>query len=249
MCSYRPPPEGARKGGSHAASYGESLGLKTKAQRVWGVIFAVAMGISILVFSIREAVLQEAGKFMAPQTAWTDGTADVVILEGTEFISRTTVSKGANLLSSGKARRMIVVLHRIAKHHRPFGLNEDYPSLVRKQLQDLGLKDSVFTIIVTPINNPVTLTSAKGVIAVLFREGVRSAILVSPGFHMRRSYLVYQYLSAPFNIKIYPIAAIGEYELSSWWNRDSGARDFFSELQKLVFYLARGYIPLKFSYN
>jgi uncharacterized SAM-binding protein YcdF (DUF218 family) len=202
----------------------------------------------ILIFSFRSAILSEAGRFMAPGTDQTLEAADVVILEGTTFISRGVVSKGIELLSSDKAKRMIVVLHRIAPHHMPFAFNEDYPSSVRRELQNLGLKDSTFKIIVTHIHEPITLVSAQSAMDVLSKEGIKSAILVSQGFHMRRSFLIYQHLSSPSNIKIYPVACLESYDLDAWWKQDNGPRDFLSELQKLMFYMARGYIPLKFSY-
>lgn len=199
-------------------------------------------------FLLRNAILFKAGSFMAPETDRIEGVADVIILEGTEFISRSAISMGLKLLSSGKARRMVIVLHAIAPNHRPFAFNEDYPSSVRNELKNLGVKDSTFTIIVTHINNPVTLVSAKSVLEALSKEGIKTAILVSPGFHMRRSFLVYQYLSIPLKIKIYPIACLEAYQLNNWWNQDQGPRDFLSEFQKLVYYIIEGYIPLKFSY-
>jgi len=222
--------------------------MKNKSKWIWGVIcVSVIVAVTFIVL-FRKAILLEAGRFMAPEVSQTEGTADVVILEGTEFIRRGVVSKGIQLLSSGKARRMVIVLHRISPNHRPFAFNEDYVSSVRTELQNLGLKDSAFAIIVTHIHDPVTLVSAKGALGVLSKDGIKSAILVSPGFHMRRSFLVYQYLSAPLNIKIYPVACFDAYELNDWWNQDNGPRDFLSEFQKLVFYIFKGYIPLKFSY-
>ena len=203
----------------------------------------------ILVFSLRETILVEAGKFMAPEASQIEEIADVVILEGTEFIGKSMVSKGLEVLSSGKARRMVIVLHRISPNHRPFAMQKDYPSSVRMELKKVGLKDSDFTVMVTPLRDPVTLTSARVVLEALARDGVKKAILVSPGFHMRRSYLVYQHLSVPLNIKIYPIACFyKKYQHNNWWNEGHGTRDFVSELQKLMYYMAMGYIPLKFSF-
>ncbi len=222
--------------------------MKGKSKSIWGVICISVIVAVILVFSYREAILLEAGRFMAPEVSQIEDVVDIAILEGTEFIGRGVVSTGMQLLSSGKARHMVIILHRISPNHRPFAVNEDYPSSVRMELQNLGLKDSAFTIIVTPIRNPVTLTSAKGALQILSRDGVKSAILVSPGFHMRRSFLVYQHLSIPLNIKIYPVACFDRYQVSNWWNEDNGVREFFEEVQKLAFYMVRGYIPLKFSY-
>ncbi len=185
---------------------------------------------------------------MAPEANHLEGAADVVIMEGAEFVTRGMVSKGLELLSSGKARRMVIVLHRLAPNHQPFAFDEDYSSFVRRKLQSLGLKDSAFTVIAVSIRDQVTMSAARGALEVLSRDGVKSALLVSPNFHMRRSLLVYQHLSVPSNIKIYPITYFDGYQLNNWWNDDNGVRDFVSELSKLVLYMAKGYIPLKFSY-
>lgn len=223
--------------------------MKRKTKWIWGAIGLSAIVVMILVFSFRETILVEAGKFMAPEASQIEEIADVVILEGTEFIGISMVSKGLEMLSSGRARRMVIVLHRISPKHRPFAMQEDYPSSVKTELQNLGLKDSAFNVMVTPLRDPITLTSARTVLETLARDGVKKAILVSPGFHMRRSYLIYQHLSVPLNIKIYPIVCFyKKYQHNNWWNEGHGTRDFVSELQKLMYYMAMGYIPLKFSY-
>jgi len=187
----------------------------------------------------------QAGQFMAPQGNY---IADVAILEGTEFIDRDIVMSGMNLLSSGKVKRIIVVLHRIAPYDRPFAFNEDYPNLVKKEMKDLGLKERDFRIIITRIHHPITLTAARGALETISKEDVKSAILLSPGFHARRSYLVYQYVCNPFQIKIFPSACFNSYQLDHWWSQELGLRDFTGELLKLAYYLAGGYIPFKLSY-
>jgi len=212
-----------------------------------GIGLSLILGM-VLVFSFREKILIAAGNFMAPETNSLEGPADVVILEGTEFIGITKVSKGLEILSSGRARRMVLVLHRIHQTYRPFAITENYPSSVHKELQRLGLNDSDFTVIVSPLRDPITLTTAQFVIDRLSREGVKKAILVSSGFHTRRSYLVYQHLASPLNITIYPLACFDAYPLKNWWNEGHGARHFFGELQKLVAYLVMGYIPPRLSY-
>lgn len=213
-----------------------------------GIGFSVII-VMILVFSFREKILIEAGNFMAPEDNSIDGTADVVILEGTETIGKGLVSKGLELLSSGKVKRMVIVLHKISSKYRPFAVYEDYPSSVRSELQKLGLKDSDFTVMLTPLRDPITLTTARFVVEKLARDGVKQAILISSSFHMRRSYLVYQHLAKPMNIKIYPIANFGkQYQRNDWWYEGHGTRDFVLQLQSLVFYMAMGYIPPRLSY-
>ncbi|HUJ88647.1 MAG TPA: hypothetical protein VLX12_00515 [Syntrophorhabdales bacterium] len=219
--------------------------MRRKTKWISGAICIVAITAVILSFSFRRTILLEAGTFMAPTANHVEGVADVVILEGAEFVSRGMVSEGVELLSSDKAKRLVIVLHRVAQNHSPFPFNEDYSSSVRTGLQSLGLKPSSFTVIATPIREPITLTSARGALQVLSRDGVKSAILVSSGFHMRRSFLVYQHLSAPLAIKIFPLACFDQYRLDNWWNEDIGVRDFVEEASKLVLYVVASYIPLK----
>ena len=88
--------------------------MKRKTKWIWGTICISAIVAVIFVISFRETILVEAGKFMAPEATQIEGVADVVILEGTGTIGKTLVSKGVELLSSGKARRMVIVLHNIA---------------------------------------------------------------------------------------------------------------------------------------
>ena len=69
-----------------------------------------------------------------------DYKADVAILEGAEFIRTGVVASGMDLLSSGKVKRIVIVLQNIAPAHRPYGINENYPDIVKQKLKNLGLK-------------------------------------------------------------------------------------------------------------
>ncbi len=219
--------------------------MKNRVKWIWGGICLSLFLMSIIIFSFRVTILMRAGRFMAPEGNY---SADVAILEGTEFINRGIVMSGMNLLSSGKVKRIIVVLHRIAPSDRPFAFNVDYPHLVKKEMEALGLKERDFRIIVTHIHDPITLTAARGALEAISKEDVKSAILLSPGFHTRRSYLRYQHLCIPFQIKIFPYACFNSYQLDHWWSQEAGLRDFGQQLGQLAYYLARGYIPFKLSY-
>lgn len=219
--------------------------MKNRVKWIWAGICLSLFLIIILVFSFRMTILMRAGQFMAPEGNY---TADVAILEGAEFIDKGVVKNGMNMLSSGKVKRLIVVLHRIAPLHRPFALNEDYPNLVKKEIEALGLKERDFRIIVARIHHPITLAAARGVMETISKENVKSAVLLSPGFHTRRSYLIYQHAGNPFQIKIFPSACFNSYQLDHWWSQEGGLRDFTMEVLKLTYYLAGGYIPFKLSY-
>jgi hypothetical protein len=219
--------------------------MKHSAKRIWGGIALFLLLIMIVIYSFRVTLLMQAGRFMAPGG---DYVADVAIMEGDEFIDRGVVKSGMKLLASGKVKRIVAVLHRIAPSHRPFALNEDYPDLVRKELEAVGMKGKDFKVIVTHIHHPVTLTAATGALAALAKEDVKSAILLSKGFHTRRSFLIYQHLGARYQIKIHPSACFNAYQPDRWWSQEHGVRDFAAEVLKLAYYIAGGYIPLKLSY-
>jgi uncharacterized SAM-binding protein YcdF (DUF218 family) len=219
--------------------------MKNKSKWIWGGICLSLLLIIIMIFLFRVTILMQAGKFMAPVG---DYKADVAILEGAEFIRTGAIASGMDLLSSGKVKRIIVVLQNIAPAHRPFGIDGNYPDMVKQKLKDLGLKETQFQIVVTPIRYPITLREAEVALETMAKENIKSAILLSQGFHTRRSFLAYQYIGIPLQIKIFPSACFTEYQLNNWWVQEPGVRDFAAELLKLCYYLAGGYIPLKFSY-
>jgi hypothetical protein len=216
-----------------------------KLKWIWGSICLFVFITTFFVFIFRETILLKAGKFMASVG---DYKADVAILEGAEFISTGAITSGMDLLSSGKVKRIVIVLQNIAPADRPYGINGNYPDIVQQKLKTIDLKETEFKIIVVPIRHPVTLKEAEAVLKVLSRENIKSAILLSPGFHTRRSYLTYQYVGIPLKIKIFPSAFFTNYQLNNWWSQEPGVRDFTAELLKLGYYLAGGYIPFKFSY-
>lgn len=219
--------------------------MKKKTKIIWGVIF-IGLILSVLVtYSQREAIFIKAGHFMAPTG---DYTADVAILEGADYIDTGLIQAGLDLLSAGKVKKVIIVIHRIAPAHRPFGINGDYPDAVRQKLKEAGLKEHQFKVIVSPIRNPVTLKEAQFVLKDLAGEPIKDAILIAPSFHTRRSYLCYAYIGEPRQMKIYPLAAFTDHRQVEWWKDERGWRTFGAESLKLLYYLAAGHIPLKFSY-
>lgn len=209
-----------------------------------GIVVSIVL-LAVVAYACRDPLLTGAGHFMAPTG---DYAADVVILEGADYIRTGFIQTGMDLLKSGKVKKIIVVIHRIAPAHRPFGINGDYPDVVGRKLLENGLKEEQFRIIVAPIRHPVTLKEAQFVLNALIGEKIASAILVAPSFHTRRSYLAYQHVGRTMQIQIYPQASFTETRQEGWWTDQSARRDFAAESVKLAYYLVKGHIPLKFSY-
>jgi hypothetical protein len=216
--------------------------MKRNAKWIWGGICFSIFLVIIVVFSFHETILLQAGYFMAPQGT---GEADVAILEGDEGIETGAVNIAMTILSSGRASRIVIVIHQRSENIKQFALDENYPDLVRNKLKALGLSEKQFTIVVAPVNHPITLIEATMVLETLSKEGVQDALLLAKGFHARRSFLVYQHVGKQYEIKIIPVAYFNDYQLSDWWTSEEGLKDFVSESIKLFYYHFRGYIPLK----
>ena len=219
--------------------------MKKKTKIIWGVIFIGLIAIALVIYTQREILFIKAGHFMAPTG---DYTADIVILEGADYIDTGFIKTGMDLMSAGKVKKIIVVIHRIAPAHRPFGINGDYPDVVRQKLKEAGLKEQQFKVIVSPIRNPVTLKEAQFVLKDLADDQIKDAILIAPSFHTRRSYLCYSYIGKPLRIKIYPVACFTDHQQVKWWEDERGWRTFGAESLKLLYYLTFRHIPLKLSY-
>ena len=208
--------------------------------------FLILIGIGSAGYLFREPLLAAMGQFMAPQNRQ---SADLVILEGNAYIYSGFIQTGIEMLKNGRAKKMVVVLHRMPLAHHPFGASDDYPAAVVKRLKEIGLAQNQFQVVVTPVDHPVTLTEAKSVFENLGSGKIASAILIAQAFHTRRSYLVYASVASPFGIKIYPQAAFTEFQAEKWWTTGLGKREFLLEFGKLVYYLICRHIPFKFSYE
>jgi hypothetical protein len=208
-------------------------------KRVFFVILA-GFALIILVFSY-QSILMEAGKYLAPGGI---GKADVAVLEGAELIKEKPVKIGMGLLSSGMVSHLVVVVQQKSGEEQSFALS-NYTRLLTKNLEGLGLKRDVFRVIEVPTNHPVTLTEAKIVLSDLSKSGVRSVILVAKDFHTRRSLWAYRQVGKPLGIEITPHPYFINYQNENWWQKARGIQNFMDESLKFLYYILRGYVPIK----
>ena len=74
-------------------------------------------------------------------------------------------------------------------------------------------------------------------------------MLVTEGFHTRRSYWSYRIAAEAFRISVIPQPLFTKYEKETWWAENDAWRDYISEFAKFIYYVAKGYIPLKSLYQ
>lgn len=211
-------------------------------KRTYQISLLLLSGFMVVLLFYHQPILRGAAGYLAPSG---EGEAEVVILEGTQVLRKGALTTGKGLLSEGKASRLVVVLHQTPQEVELFGLPSNYPQLVKNELGRLGLKRDQFLVIVSPVRDPITLTEAKFVLAELSQIKVRSAILISEGFHTRRSFWAYQQEGKKLGIRIIPHPLYIFYQKENWWLHTEGVRAFVTEYLKLGYYLLRGYISLK----
>ena len=109
--------------------------------------------------------------------------------------------KQSGRCARGRAAHLVLVTHQTAGKPSPHEIKA--ADRIEANLYQLGFPGDRFTIILTPNIHPITLTEASIVLKRLSAEGlVRSAVLMTDGFHERRSYLVYMQVGTPLGNKI-----------------------------------------------
>ncbi len=190
------------------------------------------------------AALMGLARFLAPQGA---EKADAVVVEGGQTVKDGVMMAGVSLIREGRARQLIIVLQGYSQKERLFAIQDIYPDLIGKALEDLGLKKDQYQIWEALIDgHPITLEEARYVVPRLYRSGIRNAVLLCQGFHTRRSLLAYQIQGDPLGIRFIPYSFFPYYDLDSWWKTTDGLEEFGSQIIKLGYYLCKGYIPLTY---
>jgi len=214
-----------------------------KSRKISGkTFFYIISGFALVILLLSyKTILIAAGNFLAPKGV---GNADVVIVENSELIRAKGVETGRDLLSSGRAKHLVIV-YQNSENERIFDRPLNYNLLLTQKLENLGLKKEQIQVIEVPTEHPITLTEARTVLSNLSRSGVKSAILVAEGFHTRRSYWAYKQVGLSLGIKIIPCPYFIKYQHENWWTKIKGVHEFAFELLKFIYYILRGYVPVK----
>jgi hypothetical protein len=214
---------------------------KDKKATKWAIPLLALLAVgAILLFFFHPTILCAGGRYLAPEGK---GRADVVILEGSEVIKERTVRVGMELISSGRAKKLAVVYQE--SEERALGLPPDYDLFLIKKISELGLKKDQISVYVVPREHPITLNEARIVLSKLAKDKTSNAIVLTENFHTRRSYWVYKQVGKPLGIDIIPYPHFTRFKIDGWWQKAEGIRDFLGEWMKLLYYVLRGYIPIK----
>jgi hypothetical protein len=203
--------------------------------------FSLVTAVLFLLFLSRAALLAGLADYFAPSR---DARADAAILEGTELLTWGLLKTGLDLVASGKAGRLVIVIQQAPAGSGNVGLS-DYPSLLTGHLEKMGSLEGRFQVVAVPMSHPITLTEAGLVLSALSSKGAGSAIVVAEGFHTRRSYWSYKTAGLRRGIEISPHPCFVAYPKEGWWTHLDGLHEMVDESLKLLYYVLKGYLPFK----
>jgi hypothetical protein len=205
----------------------------------------LSLGILVLVLLVVvPSALMGFALYLTPQVA---EMGDAVVVEGGQ---EGLVRAGVSIVREGRARQIILILHRYSPKGQLFDIQDIYPDQIGKTLEAWGMKKDQYQVWVVPINgHPITLEEAHYVAPRIYRAGIRNAILLCEGFHTRRSLLAYQTQGDPLGIRFIPYTFFPYYNRNSWWKATDGIKEFGSQIVKLGYYLFNGYIPLRYLFR
>jgi len=212
--------------------------MKSK-KRVIGSIFIFF--IFAFVFAYYKSILRMAAEFLAPENL---EVAETIIIESSEIVREKAVKVGIDLILKKKANSLVLV-YQNSHNEKVFGRPSDYSAFLAEKLENWGLKREQILIVEVPKEHPVTLVEAQIVLQNLARKKIKKAILLAEGFHTRRSFWTYKRVGEDLDIKIFPFPCFLKYQKETWWQDNQGIREFFAESIKYLYYLIRGYIPIK----
>lgn len=205
-------------------------------------ILFFAVVITVLVVIFWQQILIQIGRYLAPST---EEKAEVLIVEGTQVVKIGAINASLQLLSAGRVKRMIILLHLTPRDGQLFGIQKSYPEILTKELEYMGIDKQKAEIVLVPIDKPpITFKEARFIVSKLSGDGVKSAILLSKGFHTRRSFGVYEKEGSRVGLHIVAFSYFTEYERDKWWIYAAGVRDFIVEYFKLLYYILNGYISM-----
>jgi hypothetical protein len=206
-------------------------------------LIILSLGILVLaVLVLSQPALKGLGHFLAPQGT---GKAEAVVVEGAQVVQEGAVEAGVGLIKEGRARQLILVLHRYSENEKLFAIQDKYQGWLEEELKQGGLRKNQYLIWIAPVNgHPITLTKARYVVPRLSQAGIHKALLLCLSFHTRRSLLVYQNQGDAWGVRFIPCPYFPSYGRDNWWKDINGLKDCGTQLFKLAYYLGRGYIPL-----
>ncbi len=189
---------------------------------------ALVLGLAVLALALlaHQTILQAVGDFLAPEDALTSVDA-VIAISGD---GRERVGTAADLFRRGYAP-WLIVSGGPALAGRPSGSAQELARFAR----EFGVPTAR---ILFDEQATSTVENARGSARVMQQHGLRTAILVTSPYHMRRSIIIFRSAFAPLGLRVlaYPVQK-SFFSLKGWWKTPQRREFVLREYLKLLAFL------------
>ena len=182
-------------------------------------------------------------RFMGRYLAKPDSmeTADLVVVEGGNIVSKIKMNRAIQLYKSGQAKRIYILLNALQGNVDVFGIG-NYNDMIAASMDSLGIPAQDYIIHNMAVRGPYARNTALELLKGIKDKKISSILILNDKFHIRRSYLVYKKVLQEVNIKVYTYTFDIYVDTETWWRSTDGVRRVFGEYIKLVYYRFKGYI-------
>jgi len=163
--------------------------------------------------------------------AETSGPSDALLLEN--FDSDYLVFERAEALRrAAVAPRALVPMIGV----REEDLSNSYQLVFAKAMARMARLTDIEPVAVPNRDEPISLNAARQIRDFLIQRGIRSVIVVAPGFRSRRSALIYNTVFIPSGIRVGCVPTMGTTTPENWTNTWHGIQEVMEQFFKLQYY-------------
>ncbi|MBN2413163.1 YdcF family protein [candidate division KSB1 bacterium] len=206
-------------------------------KRAAALIIIILCIVSVSIFI--KPVFRSMGRYLARPDS--KETADIVVVEGGNVLSRIKMNHAIQLYKAGRAKRILILLNSSMGNVDVFGIG-NYNKVIAAMLDSLGVPAQDYIIQNIVVRGPYARNTALKLYGILKNKNVSSILLVNDKFHIRRSYLVYEKVLREIDVKVYTCTFDIYVDTETWWRSIDGVRRVAGEYIKLGYYRVKGYI-------
>jgi len=206
-------------------------------KRVTALIIILVCVVSGAIFT--KPVFRSMGRYLARPDS--TETADIVVVEGGNVVSKIKMNRAIQLYKAGQAKRIYVLLNALQGNVDVFGIG-NYDTMIAASLDSLGIPARDYVIHSMAIRGPYARNTALELLKGIKDKNISSILIVNDKFHIRRSYLVYQKVLREIDVRVYTYTFDIYVDTETWWRSIDGVRRVAGEYIKLVYYRFKGYI-------
>jgi uncharacterized SAM-binding protein YcdF (DUF218 family) len=164
--------------------------------------------------------------------------ADAILVEG--WAGDDSVRFAADLFKKGFGKYIFTTGYKIGRFMECYE-SDNYAEVAKEQISKMGIKDNKVIPIIQSERG--TYNEAVASRSLFEKYNIKSVLIVTPNWHMLRTYLTYKKVFEGKSIIFYLAPVEAEMcRVDNWWKNHDGMEYLFSGCLKLINYWYKGYI-------